>query len=53
MPGKSAGRAPSLLLHPGIFLTNEEKSMGKTSVRLVEKCQLDTILYVDMVTFHT
>jgi len=29
MPGKSAGRAPSLLLHPGIRLTTEKKSMGK------------------------
>jgi len=51
MPGKSAGRAPSLSLHPGIRLTTEEKSMGKTSVTLVEKCQLDTIRYVDMTTF--
>jgi hypothetical protein len=51
MPGKSAGRALSLSLHSGIRLTTEEKSMRKTSVSLVEKCQLDTIIYVYMATF--
>jgi hypothetical protein len=52
MTGKSAGCAPSLSLHPGIPLTIEEKRKRKYSVRLFEKWQLDTILYVDMATFR-
>ena len=36
------------VLHPGICLTTEGKSMKKTSFRVIAKCQVGTIQYVDM-----
>jgi len=46
--GNSAGRAPSLRIIPFAFALQLRKKHGKPSVRVIEKCQLDTIQSVDM-----
>jgi hypothetical protein len=40
------------VLYPGIWLTSEDKSTGKTPVRLVEMRLLGTVHYVDMAIFR-
>jgi len=51
MPGKSAGRAPSLRIIPWHSPHNRGKKHGKkNSVRVAER-QLDNIQYVNMATF--
>jgi hypothetical protein len=39
------------VLYPGIRLTTDGKSMERTSVRVVEKCQLGMNQFIDMATF--
>jgi len=39
------------VLYPGIRLTTDGKSTKRTLVRIVEKCHLGTIQYIDMATF--
>ena len=39
------------VLHPGIYLTSDGKSKEKTSVRVVQKCQVGMIQCVDMSVF--
>jgi hypothetical protein len=40
------------VFYHGIRLTTEKKNKEKTSVKVVKKCQLGTIQYVDMATFR-
>jgi hypothetical protein len=49
--GRVQAVPPLCVLYPGFHLTNEEKSAGKTSLRVFKKCQLLAIQYVDMATF--